>query len=109
MTRFGSNQDCPLRMSNSQPCQAQRKQFADPRALVDAGLRRGQPRDAGGFFQRRAGMRTAIEQREELAVDMEHDDVAAVDVDDLVAAGRNVRRARDDVTGHVVLYCDQNL
>jgi hypothetical protein len=42
----------------------------------------------------------AIQQREELAIDVEYDDVAAVDLDDLVAAGWNVRSARDDVTGH---------
>ena len=35
-------------------------------------------------------MRAAIEQREELAVDVEHDDVAAVDADNLVAAGRDL-------------------
>ena len=66
------------------------QQFADARALVDTGLRRGQPRDAGGLLQRRALMRAAIEQREELAIDVEHDDVAAVDAEDLVAAGRDV-------------------
>ena len=45
-------------------------------------------------------MRAAVEQREEFAVDMEHDDVAAVDFNHLVAAGRNIRGAGDDVTGH---------
>src|ERR1700749_543304 len=43
------------------------QEFADARALVDSGLRRGQARHAGGLLQRRALMRTAIEQREELA------------------------------------------
>ena len=46
-------------------------------------------------------MRTTVEQREELAIDMEHDDVAAVDTDDLVAAGRDLGDAGDDVTGHL--------
>ena len=45
-------------------------------------------------------MRAAIEQREEFAIDMEYDDVAAVDADDLVAAGRNIRGAGDDVASH---------
>ena len=45
-------------------------------------------------------MRAAVEQREELAVDMEHDDVAAIDLDHLVTARRNVCGAGDDVTGH---------
>src|SRR6201995_4873451 len=49
------------------------QELADPRALVDAGLRRRQPRHAGRLFQRRAGMRAAVEQREELAIDVEHD------------------------------------
>jgi hypothetical protein len=66
------------------------QEFADARALVDTGLRRGQPRDAGGLLLRRTLMRAAIEQRKELAVDVEHDDVAAVDAKHLVAAGRNV-------------------
>jgi hypothetical protein len=35
-------------------------------------------------------MRAAVEQREELTVNMEHDDVAAVDADHLVAAGRDL-------------------
>jgi hypothetical protein len=74
--------------------------FADARTLIDAGLRRGQPRHAGRLVQRRALMRAAVQECEELAIDMEHDDVAALDTDDLVAAGRNVRGTRDDVTGH---------
>src|ERR1700749_1234042 len=76
------------------------QEFADARALVDSGLRRGQTRDAGRLFEWRTLMRAAIEQREEIAVDMEYDDVAAVDVDDLVAAGWDVRGTRDDVTCH---------
>ena len=46
-------------------------------------------------------MRAAVEQREEFAVDMEHDDVAAGNFNHLVAAGRDVRGAGDDVTGHM--------
>src|SRR3979490_2443207 len=65
------------------------QEFADARALVDAGLRRGQPRYACGLVERRARMWAAIEQRKELAVDMEHQDVASVDANHLVAAGRN--------------------
>src|SRR6201986_879715 len=76
------------------------QQFADARALIDPGLRRGQPRDASRLVERRAFMRATIEQREELAIDMEDDDVAAVDADHLVAAGRNLVCARHDVTGH---------
>src|ERR1035438_4593933 len=52
------------------------QQFADPRTLVDPGLRRGQPRHARRLVERRAGVRTTVEQREEFAVDVEHDDVA---------------------------------
>ena len=37
-----------------------------------------------------AFMRAAVQQREELAIDMEHDDIAARDVDNLVAAGRDL-------------------
>src|SRR5580704_9898973 len=76
------------------------QQLADAGALVDAGLRRRQPRHACRLVERRALVRAAVEQRKELAVDMKHDDVAAVDADHLVAAGRNFRGARDDVTGH---------
>src|SRR5258708_24310724 len=76
------------------------QEFADPRALIDSGLRRGQSRDAGGLVERRAFVRAAIKQREELAVDIEHDNVTAVDVDHLVAAGRGLRCAGHDVTGH---------
>jgi hypothetical protein len=50
-------------------------------------------------------MRTAVQEREELAIDMEHDNVAAVDADDLVAAGRNLRGASDDVTDHEFKTC----
>src|SRR3977135_879356 len=76
------------------------QQFADPRALVDSGLGRGQPRHAGGLVERGALMRATIKQREELAIDVKHHDVAAVDADDLVAAGRYLRGASDDVPGH---------
>jgi hypothetical protein len=48
-------------------------------------------------------MRAAVEQREEFAIDMEHDDIAAIDRKHLVAAGRNLGGARDDVTGHEAL------
>ena len=50
-------------------------------------------------------MRAAIEQREELAVDVEHHDVAAVDAEHLVAAGRNVGGAGDNVAGHSTFVC----
>jgi hypothetical protein len=36
---------------------------------------------------------------------MKHDDVAAVDADHLVAAGRDLRGASDDVTGHELTTC----
>jgi hypothetical protein len=78
------------------------QQFADAGTLIDAGLRRGQPRHAGRLVERRTLVRTTIKQREELAVDVEHDNVAAIDVDHLVAAGWNLRGAGDDVTGHVI-------
>src|SRR5262249_40431848 len=74
--------------------------LADARAMIDAGFRRGQPRHARRLVERRALVRAAVEQRKELAIDMEHDDVAAIDADDLVAAGRNLAGAGDDVTGH---------
>jgi hypothetical protein len=38
-------------------------------------------------------MRAAVEQREEPAIDMEHDDVASLDVDHLVAAFWNLSGA----------------
>src|SRR6478609_4093277 len=81
------------------------QQLADPGALVDAGLRRGQPRHARRLVERRAFVRTAVEQREELAVDMEHDDVAAIHANHLVAAGRDFIGAGDDVTGHRIKAC----
>src|SRR6266478_6430866 len=46
------------------------QQLADPRTLIDAGLGRRQPRHARRPVERRAFMRAAVEQREELAVDM---------------------------------------
>src|ERR1700743_1129654 len=85
------------------------QKFADARALIDAGLRRRQPRDAGGLLQWRAFMWTAIEQREERAIDMKYHDVAAVDSDDLVAAERDVGGAGDDVTGHLARFAGYNL
>jgi hypothetical protein len=56
-------------------------------------------------------MRTAIEQREEFAVDMKHHNVAAIDGNHLVAAGRDIRGAGDDVAGHLIknFVCDQSL
>src|SRR5271168_209775 len=80
------------------------QQFAHARAMIDARLRRRQPRHARRLVQRRALMRAAVQQRKELAVDMEHDNVAAVDADNLVAAGWNLASAGDDVTGHQNLY-----
>jgi hypothetical protein len=50
-------------------------------------------------------MRAAVEQREELAIDMEHDDVASLDVDHLVAAFWNLSGAGDYTTG----VCTENL
>ena len=79
------------------------QELADAVADIDAGLGRGQARDTGGFRQRCALMRAAIEQREELAIDMEDHDVAALHADNLVAAGRDIGCTRDNVTGHVVI------
>src|SRR3974390_573824 len=76
------------------------QQLADARALVNARFRRGQPRHARRLVERRALMRAAIEKREELAIDVEHDNVAGVDVHHLVAAGGDFRCAGDDVTSH---------
>src|SRR5437764_1008347 len=56
------------------------QQFADAGTLVDPGLRRGQPRDACRLVERRAFVGTAIEQREELAIEMEHDGVPVMRV-----------------------------
>src|SRR5581483_1589475 len=80
------------------PCTAQ--ELADARALVDAGLRRGQACDTGGLVERRALMGAAVEQCKELTIDMEHHDVPAIDLDHLVAAFGNLGGAGDDVTGH---------
>src|SRR6266403_1774909 len=81
------------------------QQFADAGTLVDAGLRRGQPRHARRLVERRAGVRAAVEQREELAIDVEHDDVAPLHINHLVAAGRNLCGAGDNVTGHGIKAC----
>src|ERR1700681_2631922 len=51
------------------------QQFADSGSPIDAGLRRGQTRDAGGLIEWRTRVRAAIEQRKELTVDMEYHDV----------------------------------
>src|SRR5262245_551156 len=48
------------------------QEFADTVADINAGLRRGQPRDAGGLLQWSTLMRAAVEQRKEFAVDMEN-------------------------------------
>src|SRR5258708_37851404 len=45
------------------------QEFADTGTLIDAWFGRGQPRDAGRLVERRAFVRTTIEQPEELAVD----------------------------------------
>ena len=70
------------------------------RALVLAGLVRLQVCDARRFRQRRALVRAAIEEREELAVDMKDDDLAPPDGDDLVAARRDIGGLGDDVARH---------
>src|SRR4029079_1616402 len=64
------------------------QQFADPRTLEYAGLRRGQPRHARRLFQRRAGVRTATDPRRELAPDVAHDDVPARDAETLFPGRR---------------------
>src|ERR1700727_2212460 len=76
------------------------EQFADTRALIHPGFRRGQPCYAGRLVERRTGMRAAIKQGEELAIGMEHDDVTALERDHFVTARRDVGGAGDDVTGH---------
>src|SRR5260370_5553346 len=78
------------------------QEFADPRTLIDAGLRRGQACHARRLVKRRAFVRTAVEQREELAVDMEYNNVTAIYADNLVAAGRNLCGAGDNMPGHVI-------
>src|SRR5437762_9440627 len=79
------------------------QEFADAGSLIDAGFRRGQPRHARGLVERRARVRTAVEQRKEFAIDVEDHDIAAFDANHLVAAGRDIRGARDDVTSHLAL------
>src|SRR5260370_16110593 len=80
-------------------------EFAYPRALIDSGLRRGQSRDASGLVERPAFARATIKQREELAVDMEHDNVAAIDIDHLVAAGPDLAGSSHGVTGPWIRAC----
>src|SRR5580692_12723981 len=47
------------------------QQFADTRALIHPGFRRGQPRHTGCLVERRTGMRAAIKQSEEFAIGVE--------------------------------------
>src|SRR5947208_12719329 len=79
------------------------QELADAVTDIDAGLWRRQSRNAGRFRQWRALMRTAIEQRKELAIDMEDHDIATLHVDNLVAAGSDICGTRDDVTCHFVI------
>src|ERR1700739_2409243 len=62
------------------------EQFADPRAIVNSRLRRGRACDAGRLIERRAGVRAAVEQRKELAIDVEYNDVASLKREHLVVA-----------------------
>ena len=46
-------------------------------------------------------MRTAIEQRKDLAIDIENDDRPAADIDDLAVARRQILERKDDMFAHV--------
>ena len=68
-----------MRMSNSQPCQAQRSISPTRERLESPGSSELQVRDARRLGQWRALVRAAVEEREKLAVDVKHDDLAAID------------------------------
>src|SRR4029079_8592876 len=57
-------------------------------------------RDHPAGAQRSALMRAAVGQREILAVEIEHADLAAVDADDLAIARRDIDGAGDDLPLH---------
>jgi len=84
-------------MSNSSHAGAA-QQLADPRTLIDAGsddVSRAR-RPPCRAVRLHAG---TVEQREELAVDMEHD-CRGRRRNHLVAAGRDLRGAGDDMARH---------
>src|SRR6185436_20151924 len=76
------------------------QEFLMPRQFVMAGPVGLDQRDDLALAQRPALMRAAVGQREILAVQIEPADLAAVHVDDLALARRDLDRAGDDLTLH---------
>src|ERR1700719_3331475 len=76
--------------------------LALPRIAVLAGLFGLDQSGQAPFAQAAALMRAAVGEREELALDVEHCDLAALDVDELAGAGRKLAQRSDHVFGHGV-------
>src|SRR5580704_16248121 len=76
--------------------------LALPRVAVLAGLAGLDQAGQAAFAQAAALMRAAVGKREELALDVEHRDLAALDVDELAGAGWKLAQCSDHVLGHGV-------
>ena len=89
-----------MRTSNSQPCQGQRRISLRARVLVGAGL--GGRDRAGQLAERQAAalVGASVGQGEQLALDVENDDVAPGHMHELALARRDVCGFGDDVTRH---------
>ena len=70
------------------------------RIAVLAGLARLDQPSETALAQAAALMRAAVGEREELALDVEHGDLTAADVDELARAGRKLAHIRNDVFRH---------
>ena len=77
--------------------------FAEPGIFDVAGIGRLREPDQRAFAQRRALMRAAVQQAEELALDVEDRDRALIDGEELARARRQLVHRGDDMSGHIIL------
>jgi len=97
-TPRGSNQHSPVRRSNSHPCQGQRRISPSRVPLVMTGplghhVERRRPEAEGAAL-----VRAAVSEREVLAADVEDADRAALHLDDLPSARRDLVDGRNGMS-----------
>ncbi len=71
--------------------------------FVVAGITRAHEARQHAIAEARAFVWALVGEREQLALDVEHDDVAALDAHALAGARRQVRGAGHDMAGHVLI------
>ena len=92
-----------MRISNSQPCQGQRMISPSFVYSISPGSEDCANPISGPSHKDRALVRAAVQQAEELAVDVEDGDRALIDGEEFARARRQLLHRGDDMTGHTGL------